>query len=349
MTETSPAPISILLTGGSGFLGKAIAGELLDPASPVPCSKLRIFDVNEYDGPADPRIEFMRGDVRDRDALARACAGVQAVVHSAAIVDWGTHPEEEVLAVNYTGTMNVIEACVKAGIGYLVFTSSLDAIYNGKAMRGIDESVPYPDVHPNMYCRSKALAEQAVMAADRPGLATCSLRPADIYGPADPFHIGSLIDMAKGGFYVRLGDGTALSQHVFVGNMAWSHVLALRALMDGNRELRGKAYFISDAPASNFFRFFDSIVAGAGYRIRPANLWIPRPVAYAIGAMTEFGALLLRPVKKINPKFSRFAVIYTCSDFTFNTDRALRDFGFVPKYEHAEALEKTIAFYRLPT
>lgn len=338
--------LKILLTGGSGFLGKALVNEILSPDAPVPCGLLRIFDRNRYTGPADERIEMVQADIQDRQALVDACQGIDAVIHAAAIVDWGTHPESEVYAVNYEGTCRVVEACRTVGVKFLIYTGSLDAIYTGKSMTGIDESVPYPASHPNMYCKSKALAEKAVMEANSDAFMTCVLRPADIYGPADPFHIGSLIDMAKGGFYVRLGDGTAHSQHVFVGNMAHAHLQVLQALVTGNMTPAGKAYFITDGVSSNFFKFFDAIIEGAGYRIRPKNLWIPKKIAYSIGACAEFMALLARPFVRYNPKFSRFAVMYTCADFTFKPEKAQKDFGFRPKYSHEEAFEMTVKYYR---
>jgi nucleoside-diphosphate-sugar epimerase len=345
--NTDPAGCSILLTGGAGFLGQAIVKELLAPGCPVTFSLLRIFDVIPYCGPEDARIESVTNDIRDAAAVTLACRGIDVVIHSAAIVDWGTRPVEEVYAVNYTGTENVVRACREMGVKHLVCTSSLDAIYAGKPLVNIDETIPYPDMHPNMYCRSKFLAEKLVLETNgKPAsLTTCVLRPADVYGPADPFHIGSLINMAKGGFYVRLGNGTSLSQHVFVGNMAWAHILVIQALITGNEAVAGKAYFITDGPPANFFKFFDAIVEGAGYPIRPKNIWIPRKIAYAMGAMAEFFALLIRPVKKYNPKFSRFAVLYTCSDFTFTSAKAARDFGFVPKYTKEEAFGATVRYY----
>ncbi|MCX6265973.1 MAG: NAD-dependent epimerase/dehydratase family protein [Bacteroidetes bacterium] len=369
--NTDPAGCSILLTGGAGFLGLAIVKELLAPGCPVTFSLLRIFDIIPYSGPEEERIESVTSDVRDAAAVTLACRGIDVVIHSAAIVDWGTRPVEEVYAVNYTGTENVVRACLEMGVKHLVCTSSLDAIYAGKPLVNIDENIPYPEKHPNMYCRSKFLAEKLVLetngkpvstttnlklptfppsqtSAPSPvSLTTCVLRPADVYGPADPFHIGSLISMAKGGFYVRLGNGTSLSQHVFVGNIAWAHILAIQALITGNNAVAGKAYFITDGPPSNFFKFFDAIVEGAGYRIRPKNIWIPRKIAFAMGAMAEFFALLIRPVKKYNPKFSRFAVLYTCSDFTFTSAKAARDFGFVSKYTKEEAFGATVKYYRL--
>jgi hypothetical protein len=55
--------------------------------------------------------------------------------------------------------------------------------------------------------------------------------------------------------------------------------------------------------------------------------------------------LLIRPVKKFNPKFSRFAVMYTCNDFTFTSAKAANDFGFIPKYSKEEAFKITVRYY----
>ena len=126
--QTNPR---ILLTGGSGFPGKAIVQELLAPGSPVQLSLLRIFDLTAYAGPADPRIEIVSGDIRDASAVHNACRGIDLVIHSAAVVDWGTKPEEEVLSVNFGGTENVVNACREQRVRHLVYTSSLDAIFGG--------------------------------------------------------------------------------------------------------------------------------------------------------------------------------------------------------------------------
>ena len=65
--------VNFLLTGGSGFLGKFLISELLSPGSPLQLKTLRVFDTVPYNGPADPRIEFIPGNVLDREALNKAC------------------------------------------------------------------------------------------------------------------------------------------------------------------------------------------------------------------------------------------------------------------------------------
>lgn len=334
----------VLVTGGSGFLGSHIVNELFEEGSPLGQVDVRVLDINAYKG--EHQVDFFQGDVRDYEEVKKACTGVDAVIHSAAVIDWGTHSPKYVYDVNTGGTENVIRACRELGIRNLVYTSSLDALYTGKPLRNVNDHQTYPEHFHNMYCKSKVVSEQRVMAANGPELKATILRPCDIYGPTDPYHMNALIGMAKTGFYVKIGSGNAKTQHIFVGNMAYAHVLALAELMKGNEKIPGQAYLITDSESANFFDFFTDIVAKAGYRIRPKNARIPWVIAYPMGAVSEFIAFLVRPFVRYNPGLSRFAVNYTCTDYTFKSDRAKEHFGFKPKYSEEEAVEMTAAFYR---
>jgi 3beta-hydroxy-delta5-steroid dehydrogenase / steroid delta-isomerase len=319
--------------------------ELLYDDSPLKAGKIKLLDIKAYKGKTDPKVEFTLGDVQNSSLMDELCKGVDIVIHSAAIIDWGTKSKQEVLDVNVEGTNNMIRACVKNGVQHFVFTSSLDAVFTGNPLIDIDETQPYPKTHATIYCQSKMLAEKAVLKANSAHLKTCILRPADIYGEADPYHIDSLIDMAKSGFYIRLGNGKSACQHVYVGNMAYAHLLVAAALWGGHDTVAGEIYFITDGKGANFFKFFDQVVSGAGYNIFPKNLWLPKKLAYSIGAISEGIAILMRPIKKYNPKFSRFAVTYTCTDYTFSAKKAEKDFGFKPRYSPDHALKNTIAYY----
>jgi nucleoside-diphosphate-sugar epimerase len=338
--------LNVLVTGGAGFLGKAIVREFLDANSPVKVGELKILDTRDYDGVTDDRVNFLKGDICNYEDISSACKGIDIVIHTAAIVDWGTKSEKEVYDANFTGTQQVIKACKENKVSMLVYTSSLDVVISGKPLVDIDESHPYPLKHLNMYCESKCLSEKLVLAGDSESLRTCALRPSDIYGEDDPYHVPPLIDMAKGGFYVRIGNGSAKSQHVYVRNMAWAHVLAAGALANNNPDVRGNAYFITDGPGANFFTFFDAIVAASGYKIWPQNLRLSRNLMYFLGTVSEYLAVLVRPIKHYNPRLSRFAVMYTCTDFTFTSGKAQRDFGFAPKYSKEEAFNNTVRFFK---
>ena len=335
----------ILLTGGAGFLGSFLIQELLDPESPLPVKMLRILDLKEMEPAGDERLEYLAGDVRDPVVMAAACVGIDLVIHSAAVVDWGTQSEEEVLSVNFGGTRQVIESAKEAGVKALLYTSSLDVLVDGKPKVGVDEGTPYPEKHATSYCKSKYMAEKLVRSSDSEGFATTALRPADIYGEGDPYHMGSLIAQAEKGIYVSIGRGRSRCMHVYAGNMAFAHVLAGLALLEGNPEVRGMAYFITDGPPANFFDFFNPLVEASGYRLRPRNLRLPCTLAYVIGAISEWLAILVRPIKKYRPIMSRFAATYPCTDYIFNAERARKDFGFRIKYSAAEATRRTTSWY----
>ncbi|MBU2650342.1 MAG: NAD-dependent epimerase/dehydratase family protein [Bacteroidetes bacterium] len=337
---------NVLITGGNGFLGKAIVKEFLDNDSPLRPGSLTVFDIKDTGSKVDG-VEYVQGDILDYNLLLEALQGKDIVIHSAAIVDWGTKSDKEVLDVNLEGTKNVIRACRESGVKYLIFTGSVDAVFGGKPLINVDESHPYPEKHSNSYCTSKYLAEKLILEENDDVLKTCVLRGSDIYGEDDPYHISSLINMAKGGFYVRLGNGKTRCQHIYVGNAGYAHVLAAAAMWNGNEKVCGQVYFMTDGPGSNFFKFFDRIVEGAGYRIWPKNLWLPRGFAYAIGSISEFIAWMVRPVKSYQPKFSRFAVVYTCTDITYSSEKARKDFGFVPKYSEEEGVERTAEHYKI--
>lgn len=335
----------IFLTGGSGFIGSRIVEELLVEDSPIKPSKITVFDTKPFQGIKDKRIEFIQGDICDYNVIVQASKDSDIAIHTAAIIDWGTKSKQHVLNINVKGTKNVIKACQTNNINHLVYTSSLDAIFTGNPLVNIDETQPYPETHHTVYCESKKLAELAVLEAHSSTLKTCILRPSDVYGEADPYHIDPLIDMAKKGFYVRLGNGQSHCQHVYVNNMAYAHVLAAHALWTGNKKVEKEIYFITDGKGSNFFKFFDQIVEGAGYKIFPKNAWLPKKLAYSIGSISEGIAVLMRPIKHYNPKFSRFAVTYTCTDFTFSSQKALEHFNYRPKYSKKVAVKRTINYY----
>ena len=130
------------------------------------------------------RASFERGDIADAGAVQRAAAGCDIVFHCAAKAGvWG--PYEEYRSANIEGTRNVLAACRAHGIRKLVYTSSPSVVFDGRDADGIDESAPYPKRFDSHYSATKAVAEEMVLAADGPQLATVALRPHLLWGPGD--------------------------------------------------------------------------------------------------------------------------------------------------------------------
>ena len=149
-----------LVTGGGGFLGKAIAGRLLERGDEV-----RSFSRSEHPALTLMGVEPCRGQLNDAAAVLRAVEGCDIVFHVAAKAGvWG--PYEEYYQANVVGTRHVIDACRQCGVKRLVYTSSPSVVFDGTDMEGVDESVPYPKHFDSYYPQTKSEAEQLVLKAN---------------------------------------------------------------------------------------------------------------------------------------------------------------------------------------
>jgi nucleoside-diphosphate-sugar epimerase len=359
--STPEGPRRILLTGGAGFLGAALLRELARPEAErlLHPEEIRVFDRRPTRSD-DPRVRPVTGDVRDFDALLEACRGVDCVLHAAGLVDWGRVSEEELRAVNLEGTRNVLRACRETGVPALVHTSTMDVIWGDGPIRRADESHPYPKRFGNAYARTKALAEQEVLKADRspraaraeesggaPLLRTCVLRPCGMYGEADPYHVSEFARVLEArGLPFRIGSGRAVFQHVYVGNVAHAHLLAARALCSPEPAAGGRVYFVTDHPARNFFEFMEPIAEGLGFAMPARSRRLPFPLVYAAGALVEATSRLLRPLWSFTPTLTRTSVRMVCEDFEIASDRAARDLGYAPLFSEEEGVARTVAWFR---
>jgi nucleoside-diphosphate-sugar epimerase len=346
MPNPDPNRPVVLITGGEGFVGKALLHELLKPAPLLQPREIRVFDRSPTNGAARPGVTRVRGDVRNPDDLRAACAGVDVVFHLAALIDWNEQASDAVREVNVGGTRNVIDACRAAGVRALVFTSSLDAIFTGGDMVDVDETTPYPARFPNAYCASKAEAEQEVLAAHGPLLRTIVLRPCAIWGEGDPYHIGNFLKLARGGPVPRMGRDRAPYQFVYVGNIAHALALAARALLDGRDGVAGQLYFIKDFAPKNIFDHMEPFVRAGGGRMLPPALTLPQAPMRALAFCIETAARALRPIWATTPLLTPFSVDSACCRFTVATDKAERVLGFHPIYTEDEAMRRTIDYVR---
>lgn len=341
-----PSRPVVVVTGGSGYLGGVLVEQLLSRSDRLSPREVRVFDPKPSRHPAHSRLRHIAGDVRSVEALREAVRGADLVFHCAAIVDWGRVSERELEDVNVRGTRHVIEACRREGVGALVHTSSIDAVYTGAPVLDGDERLPYPKRYPSVYGRTKAEGEQLALAANGKELRTVVVRPCCIFGEADPWHTQPLLDMAERGRLIRVGDGRARSQWSYVGNVAHLHRIAGAALLAPEARGAGEVYFVTDVEPANFFDFLAPMLAAAGHRLPGWSL--PRAPLYAVGAFLEAAAHLARPWVRFEPTLTRFAVDFVTQDFTIRTDKARRQLRYEPLYRPHEAIARTVAYYASP-
>jgi 3beta-hydroxy-delta5-steroid dehydrogenase / steroid delta-isomerase len=349
---------TLLVTGAAGFLGQSLLDLLCEAGTaafpkPLALGEIRALDLEPVETPqrCDTPIQTIVGDIRDGDTMRRACEGVDVVIHSAAIIDWGQHPKELVETVNVEGTVNVIEACRQNNVAALVAISTEDVVYGGRPIRDGDESLPYPRRHANVYCSSKAEAERRALAADGAptsaggALRSLAIRPCGIYGERDPFHLPALLNAAKKtGWIVEAGSGRSRCSHVYVGNVAWASLLAARALLEQPEVVAGKPYFITDSAPENFYDFFRPLIDALGHDHR-STLSIPYPLLWSAGLAAETLAWALSPVIRFAPDVTRFAANLTCRDFYFRSLWAEERLGYQPRFSKQEAFARTLDWF----
>ena len=260
------------------------------------------------------------------------------VFHVAGVAGiWG--PWQHYYATNTLGTQNVIAACRWQGVGRLVYTSSPSVTFDGSPQRGVDESGPYAQKWLCHYPHSKALAEQAVLAANGPGLATCALRPHLIWGPRDQHLVPRLLARARAGRLRRVGDGTNRIDMIFVDNAAAAHLLAADALESG--QARGRAYYISQGQPVNCWDWIGELLVLAG--LGPVRRAISFGAAWRLGAAAEaiYGALRIAR----EPPMTRFLASQLAQCHYYNIAAAGRDLGYQPAISTAEGMRRLAASF----
>ena len=209
-----------LVTGGAGFVGANLVPMLLERGV-----RVRVLDnlVTGDAGRLAPDVEFVEGDVRDPDALARAAAGADTVVHLAAAGSVAESVADPLpnFEVNARGTLYTLNAAVQAGVARFVFASTGGALI-GDAPPPVDEtSLPRP-ISP--YGASK-LAGEGYCHAFRGsyGLDFIALRFANVYGPHSERKKGALtafIKRALRGEPLEIyGDGEATRDFIYVDDL----------------------------------------------------------------------------------------------------------------------------------
>jgi nucleoside-diphosphate-sugar epimerase len=206
---------------------------------------------------------------------------------------------------------------------------------------GIDENQPYPARYHSPYPESKSMAERLVLAANGPELMTCALRPHFIWGPRDSNLVPSIIKRARRGQLVQVGSGNKLIDITYVENAAHAHLLAADALKPGS-PVCGRAYFVSDAEPVRLWKWANELLDGLG--APPVSRRMPYGMAYSIGFISEILHTLIPWLGE--PRLTRYLASVLATSQFFNLSRAQHDLNYRPIVERAEAMRRTIDWFR---
>jgi farnesol dehydrogenase len=322
--------MKVLLSGGTGFLGKGVARALAGAGH-----ELRLLARATSDLSGLPRAEIVQGDVTDAAAFEQAAQGCGAVVHMAALVKtWAPEPER-FDEVNVGGLRNALLAA-KAANARLLYTSSFIAVGPTSAQPA-DESQFHPcDRFRNDYERTKALADRVAREAAVAGQDVVIVYPGVVYGPGDMTAANLVAKMVADHMNGRLpglvGPGDRVWSYAFVEDVALGHVAALE------RGRRGERYFLCGENAS-LTDVFARLREVAG--VAPPTRHIPYAAASAVGFLMYLWAELTGHL----PELTHREVGVFREHWAYSSAKAERELGYRTT-PLKDGLARTVAWLR---
>jgi len=323
--------MTILVTGGSGFLGSHVVERLARAGRPVRALVRRSSDTSFLR--ALPNVELTEGTVEDRASVDRALEGVTGIVHAAGLVK--AKGPEDFMRVNHGGTENLVQAARARGsaIRRFVLVSSLAALRPSDA-----SGTPVPeDAEPRpvtAYGKSKLAAERAVLA-HKADLSVVILRPPAIYGPRDR-EILTFFKSIKLGVLPLLGSTQNKLSMIYGSDCAAACVAAL------DRELvSGSAYHVDDGSVHTLEELIHLAEQAMGKKAR-FRFHLPRRLVETAALGSElYGRATNKAVMLTRDKLNELFEQWVC-----DSSRARRDLGFQPEVSFEDGVHRTMAFYR---
>lgn len=336
LTSCQPEfPEKHLITGGGGYVGEHLLKALREKGH-----KVILFDVIQPNFTYDSSIQFIQGDIRNLDDVLRAAEGVSCIYHVASYGMSGKQMFQQTMTeeININGTKNVIESCRQHGVKRLVYTSTVNVVFNGSIILDGDETMSYlpEDQYIDHYSRTKSIAEQLIRAAncsetsDGGTLYTTVLRSVGIYGPGEQRHFPRIVRYMREGLLVfRCGCKNAISDFVHIENLVQAQILAAEGLKAGKNYISaGQVYNIADGKPINNFEFFRTLIEGLGYPYP----WIRLPMfwMYIFVFLSNMFGIIMRTFVDFEPMLNLPELYKVAVTHTFSIKKAQTQLGYQP-------------------
>jgi nucleoside-diphosphate-sugar epimerase len=307
---------AVFVTGGSGFIGGRLIERLRADGHPVR-ALARSSAAAERVGSRG--AEPVHGDLAEVPAMRGGAEGCDLAFHAAATLgDWGKRADFE--RGNVAGTANALRACAEAGVRRFVHVGTEAALLAGRPLVDVDETAPLRPDSPALYSATKALAERAVLGANRDGFETIVVRPRFVWGIGDTTLLPVMVEMVRSGRFAWVGGGRHRTSTTHVENVVEGLVLGAARGRPGN------AYFVTDGEPVVFREFVEELLATQG--VTAPSRSIPPWAASALSRAGEAGWRLL-PLPG-RPPLTRFAYWVSAQECTIRIDKAREELGYAP-------------------
>jgi nucleoside-diphosphate-sugar epimerase len=320
--------VIVLVTGASGFLGRAVAAELVASGHEVRTLQRRPSGVA---GATD-----VLGSVTSGSDVAGAVEGADGVVHLAAKVSLAG-AADEFRAVNVEGTRLLLDASRRSGVSRFVQVSSPSVAHAGAALAGVGAEAASPQEARGDYARTKAEAELLALGRDSPAMRVVAIRPHLVWGPGDTQLVGRIVDRARRHRLPLLNGGTALIDTTYVDNAATGIAAALHRA----DEAHGSAYVLTNGEPRPVGEMLGAICQAA--RVRSPRWSIPAALGRAAGSAIE-RVWALRPGTD-EPPMTRFLAEQLSTAHWFDQRETRRALAWSPSVSIDEGLRRLALSY----
>ena len=321
-----------LVTGASGFVGTALVRKLIAASFQVRVLLRPASDRRNIEGLP---VEIALGDLADNNSLERALEGCNALFHVAADYRlWARHPQQ-IYQSNVAGTVNIMQAALKAGVERIVYTSSVATLGLHDDGTPADENTPVTiNDMIGHYKRSKFLAEVEVkrMIAGQ-GLPAVIVNPSTPVGPRDirPTPTGRMVlDAACGRTPAYVDTGLNL---VHVDDVAQGHLLAFERGVTGERYILGGRNM-------TLKEILTEVARTTGQK--PPRVRLPHNLVLPIAYISEAWAWLTNGPE---PRATVDGVKLSKKYMFFSIEKARRELGYNPRPVE-EALKDAVEWFR---
>lgn len=258
---------TILVIGGTGFIGKYLVKQLTDAGHGVRVITRGMAAGNI--GLAGLPVELVQGDIGDKDFMMSALDGIEVVYDLAKATGekWEDYYQNDVLV-----TKNIAECAKEAGVKQFIYTGTIDSYYSANANETITADTPLDtNENRNHYARSKATCEAMLIDMYKAsGFPVTIFRPGVVIGPGCPpahWGVGMFQSESRVQFW---GDGKNKLPLVLVDDVASALVLAL-----GREDINGETFLLTDGPFLSARDYVDVVseTVGTEYRAEPTPIW----------------------------------------------------------------------------
>lgn len=319
------------VVGGTGFIGSHIVRNLLSKGVQVRVLvRNRHRDISLH---RNKEIEFVAGDVLEKDSLLKWMKDVDLVFSASGILGQWRTPRNTYWAINFKGVQNLLESCLHLDIRQFIHISSAGVL--GPLPNGVVADDSFPFNPSNIYEKTKCEAEKEILrCGGKPGFPFTIIRPEFVYGPGDT-HVLGLFQAIKERRFVLMGQGDSLLHPTYIDDLVEGI-----SLCTDNEKAFGKVFLITGEKPLKVKELAGIVAEELDVSLPERR--VPLFFAHTAARVLELSARVFR----FEPPLTVSRVNFFSQNRAFSFEKAKIVLGYAPKVSFREGVRRTIRWYR---